>query len=152
MTAISHTPANSNPLQAQVGVPSATPTTDKATSKKLDDAASQFEAVFLRQMLSSLEKTVSIEGNKGAGTNLYGSMLVDAVADAISRAGGIGIAPMLKNSLEPQLKQVAGSTTSTPRAQWVAVSGSGRAEGANIDPPKTVAQSDGKQVAEAGHP
>jgi Rod binding domain-containing protein len=76
---------------------------DKAESKRLDDAARQFEAVFLRQMLSCLERTTSVQGGKEAGSNLYGSMMVDAVADAVSRAGGIGLGTMLAKSVAPQL-------------------------------------------------
>lgn len=78
-------------------------TIDRAESKRLNEAARQFEAVFLRQMLSCLEKTTSMQGAKQAGSNLYGSMMVDAVADAVSRAGGIGLAAMLTKTLEPQL-------------------------------------------------
>jgi len=44
-----------------------------------------------------------VQGGKDAGSRLYGSMMVDAVADAVSRAGGIGLAAMLKKTLEPQL-------------------------------------------------
>ena len=76
---------------------------DDAESKRLGEAARQFEAVFVRQMLSSLEKATSTQGGKDAGSNLYGSMLADAVADAVSRAGGMGLASMLKHSLQPQL-------------------------------------------------
>ena len=79
------------------------PKVDEAESKRLGDASRQFEAVLLRQMLSCLEKTASVQGGKDAGSKLYGSMMVDAVADAVSQAGGIGLAAMLKKTLEPQL-------------------------------------------------
>jgi flagellar protein FlgJ len=78
--------------------------TNQATnSKKLLEASRQFEAIFLRQMLSSLERTTSIQGAKAGGSQLYGSMLVDAVADSVSRAGGIGLGSMLVNSLAPRI-------------------------------------------------
>ena len=90
-------------LSAMSHTKQAAPKVDKAEAKRLGDAARQFEAVFLRQMLSCLEKTASMQGGKDAGSNLYGSMMVDAVADAVSRAGGIGLGAMLTKSLEPQL-------------------------------------------------
>ena len=98
--------ANSNApeVTGQSGVASAN--TSKDESKKLGDAARQFEAVFLRQILSSLERAASVQGGKAAGSNLYGSMLVDAVADSISRSGGMGLASMLVKSLGPQLGHV----------------------------------------------
>jgi Rod binding domain-containing protein len=65
-------------------------------------------------MMSSLERAAGINGGKEAGSNLYGSMLVDAVADAISRAGGIGLASMLKHSLEPQLQRSTGLPKDAP--------------------------------------
>jgi len=111
MTTVSNSPNlagdSANAGKLLVGAAKQAPASklDKVEAKKLDDAARQFEAVFLRQMLSSLERTTSTPAGKEAGSNLYGSMMVDAVADAISRAGGMGLASMLKHSLEPQLTQ-----------------------------------------------
>ena len=112
LSALSSTPGQSAPSPASTSI-------DKAESNKLDEASRQFEAVLLRQMLSSLERVAGTQGSKEAGSNLYGSMMVDAVADAISRAGGIGIASMLKHSLEPQLGQGAsnGSKAGLPKNQ-----------------------------------
>ena len=92
--------------KASVTLPAKAATTE---SKKLGDAARQFEAVFLRQILSSVGRAASVQGGNEAGSNLYGSMLVDAVADSVSRSGGMGLASMLVHSLEPQLQ---GSSTS----------------------------------------
>ncbi len=68
---------------------------------KLQKAAQDFETVFLRQMLSSLEKTTKV-GDKGPsvpGQQTYGSMIVEAVADAIAAAGGIGLGSVLAKAL-----------------------------------------------------
>jgi len=100
---------------------------DQAESKRLGEAARQFEAVFLRQMLSSLEKATSTQGGKEAGSNLYGSMLADAVADAISRAGGMGLASMLKHSLEPQLTHHTAVQTPTSSTSSEAIPADTRA-------------------------
>jgi peptidoglycan hydrolase FlgJ len=68
---------------------------------KLQKAAKDFETVFLRQMLSALEKTTRV-GDKGPtvpGQQTYGSMIVEAVADAVAEAGGIGLASLLAKAL-----------------------------------------------------
>jgi flagellar protein FlgJ len=95
----------------------AKPATDE--SKRLGDAARQFEAVFLRQILSSVERAASVQGGKAAGSNLYGSMLVDAVADSISRSGGMGLASMLVHSLEPHVQVTTASSSEATNASKV---------------------------------
>ena len=77
-----------------VEAPGAEPTPDQA---RLKEAAQQFEAVMLRRMLSSLEKTMKTEADKG--TSMYGSMMVDAMADAIVGSGGLGMAKVIEDSL-----------------------------------------------------
>lgn len=71
-------------------------------STRLHEATSQFEAIFLRQMLSSLEKTASASatGGDSAGGSVYGSMVVNAVADAVAQAGGLGLGRALADSIE----------------------------------------------------
>jgi Rod binding domain-containing protein len=75
-----------------------------AKAKEADSArvAREFEAIFLRKMLSSLEKT-SHFGNKGpggsGGAEVYGSMVVGAMADAIANSGGMGLAQMLTTAM-----------------------------------------------------
>jgi Rod binding domain-containing protein len=80
---------------------------------RLEQAAREFEAVFLRQMLSSLERTtrVSSKGNAQAGQQTYGSMIVDSVADAVAKAGGLGVAEMLTNSLADRAHLVSPAKT-----------------------------------------
>jgi Rod binding domain-containing protein len=70
-------------------------------SEKIQRAARDFETVFLRQMLVSLERTTKV-GDKGpnlAGQQAYGSMIVEAVADAVAQAGGIGLGSVLAKAL-----------------------------------------------------
>lgn len=64
-------------------------------------AAKDFEAIFLRTLLSSLEKTTSINGGGklSTGQSTYGSMVVGALADNISSSGGIGLADIVAKSL-----------------------------------------------------
>ena len=60
--------------------------------------AKEFEGIFLRKMLSSLEKTTSMTG-KAPGSQMYGQMVTDALADAMGRGGGIGLADSLERVL-----------------------------------------------------
>lgn len=81
-------------------------TLSAADAHRLKEAAKQFEAVFLRHMLSPLEKTAQVGGSTptAAGQSAYGSMIVEALSDAIANAGGIGLAATLTRELEGQLE------------------------------------------------
>jgi flagellar protein FlgJ len=81
---------------------------DELQHRKLTDAAQQFEAMFLQQMMkpfSADKEDDSDSGDKdddvgGAGT--YQSMGVESMAKAISAAGGLGIARSVVASVERQ--------------------------------------------------
>ncbi len=77
-----------------------------AEQRKLAEATRSFEAVLIRQMLTSLEKTTQMAGSKGAlgGGSAYSSMMVDSLADAIARSGGLGLAKTLEPMLESKLE------------------------------------------------
>jgi len=68
-------------------------------------AAKDFEAIFLRTLLSSLEKTTSVSGSGrlDTGQSTYGGMVVGALADNISGSGGIGLAEIVAKSLSTHL-------------------------------------------------
>jgi Rod binding domain-containing protein len=68
-------------------------------------AAKDFEAIFLRTLLSSLEKATSVSGGGKLSTSqsTYGSMVVGAMADNISSSGGIGLADIVAKSLSSHL-------------------------------------------------
>ena len=77
---------------------------DKATQDQqaVKRAAREFETVFLRKILSALGKTSQIAGKGGgggAGGDIYGSMVVGAMADAVSSGGGLGLADVITRSL-----------------------------------------------------
>jgi len=100
--------------------PTSKTTTPKISAEelRLRQVAQDFEAVFLRQMLSSLERTtkVSSQGNNIAGQGTYGSMIVDAVSEAVAKAGGLGISDVLAKSMAEHLHGVdalPGKTSST---------------------------------------
>jgi Rod binding domain-containing protein len=68
-----------------------------SNAARMAEAARQFEAVLLRRMLSALEKTTSLQSGKGG--SMYGSMIVDAMADAITSSGGLGMSKLIEDSL-----------------------------------------------------
>jgi Rod binding domain-containing protein len=69
----------------------------KPTAKATEGhkVAKEFEAIFLRKMLAGLEKTTSLTG-KTPGAGMYGQMVTDSLADAMSDGGGIGLAASLE--------------------------------------------------------
>jgi Rod binding domain-containing protein len=78
---------------------------DGPVDPKALKAAKDFEAIFLRTLLSSLEKTTSMSGGGKltTGQSTYGSMIVGAMADNISGSGGIGLADIVAKSLSAHL-------------------------------------------------
>jgi Rod binding domain-containing protein len=96
------------PLSAISGLQGAAPNKAAETiDPQALKAARDFEAIFLRSLLSSLEKTTAVSGGGKLNTSqsTYGSMVVGALADNISASGGIGLAEIVAKSL------------SAPRAQ-----------------------------------
>jgi len=65
------------------------------------EAAREFESIFLRTLLSSLEKTTkpASGGSLSAGQSAYGGMVVSAMADAMTSAGGIGLAEIIVKAM-----------------------------------------------------
>ena len=64
---------------------------------KSAQAARQFEAILVRQILSESMKNLT-EGSSG---QIYGYFVTDSLANAVTKAGGIG----LTSILQAQLKQ-----------------------------------------------
>src|SRR6476620_2461713 len=86
---------------------------DGPVDPKALKAAKDFEAIFLRTLLSSLEKTTAVSGGGklNTGQSTYGSMVVGALADRISGSGGIGLAEVVAKSLLPH----AGAPATEPK-------------------------------------
>lgn len=85
------------PESHSVRPPAPTPAKDHAA---LREAAVKLEAVFLAEMLKSAGFGKSREGfGGGAGEGQFGSLLVDVQAEGMARAGGIGLAETLFQSL-----------------------------------------------------
>jgi Rod binding domain-containing protein len=105
------------PISALNGLHGATTAraAEPAADPKLLKAAKEFEAIFLRTLLSSLEKTTSVKGGGklDTGQSTYGSMVVGAMADQISGGGGIGLADIVAKSLIAHVPQESSEAKST---------------------------------------
>lgn len=69
--------------------------------QKVLQAARQFEAILLNSVLESLQKSfVELPGTKDdPSTSQYQHLGTQALAGAMAKAGGIGIAPMIERNL-----------------------------------------------------
>ena len=73
--------------------------------------AQQFEAIFLRQLMGTLEKSSGF-GGSSTGSGVYKSMMVGALADSTAEGGGIGLADVIFKAMMPQA--AAGGAAATP--------------------------------------
>jgi flagellar protein FlgJ len=60
--------------------------------------AQQFEAIFMRQLLGSMEKSGGLGGDT-TGAGVYRSMMVGALADSAASGGGIGLAEIVLKAM-----------------------------------------------------
>jgi flagellar protein FlgJ len=74
--------------------------------QKVAEAARQFEAVLLRQILESTQKTVSPSSlsNDSTASTIYRDMVTNQLADSISRSGALGLAKTLEADFMKQLE------------------------------------------------
>ncbi len=91
--------ANQVPLERLAG------NTNLSEREKVGELCRQFEAVLLREILRSTQKTViqsSLADNSAAG-GIYKDMVTDQLADSISRSRSFGLARSLEAELTRQL-------------------------------------------------
>jgi flagellar protein FlgJ len=83
------------------------PITAPDSQQRLHAAAAQLEATFLAEMLraAGLGKTPEAFGG-GVGEDQFATMLVQAQADALVRAGGIGLAQSLVEAMTVRVGDV----------------------------------------------
>ena len=101
-------------LPIQPGLPDAAqagPERDANAGAQAREAAQQFEGLLLRELLKILRKTAPDSTLSGSGFSgqMYTQMMDDALAESLSKAGGVGLAPILEqsfgvNSDEPDLR------------------------------------------------
>ena len=75
------------------------PSAKNAELARARETANDFEAVFLRQMLSAMREGLSEDNPLGGPDSTFGSLLVSEQAKLISRAGGIGVADQILDEL-----------------------------------------------------
>jgi len=95
----------------------------EAPDPKALQAARDFEAIFVRQMLKSLEKTTAAGAGTqaSAGEKTYGSMIVDTLSESISKAGGLGLADVIAKSLIAEHPTAAAKSVKTETAKDASV-------------------------------
>ncbi|GEM_PF-438362 len=74
-------------------------------SEKIAEAARQFEAVLLRQILESTQKSVfqSKYTDNSTASGIYRDMITNQLADSISKSGSVGLAQVLHKEFTRQL-------------------------------------------------
>jgi peptidoglycan hydrolase FlgJ len=73
---------------------------------KVAEVSRQFEAVLLRQILASAQKTIfaSSMNPSSVTTDVYKDMITDQLADRISHSGAFGLARSLEKQMGHELK------------------------------------------------
>ena len=84
-------------------------------AEKVAEAGRQFEAILLRQILGEAMKPVfkSDLAGQSAQAGIYQDMVVNQLADNVSRAGGLGLADSLNRDLSRQLSSAPKPSDST---------------------------------------
>jgi peptidoglycan hydrolase FlgJ len=89
--------------------------------QKIGEATRQFEAMLLRQVLESTQKTViqSKYADKSTASDIYRDMATNQLADSISKSGTLGLASTLKTEFTRQLRGTpqAAEKNDTPAAE-----------------------------------
>lgn len=73
-----------------------------APSADAQAAGKQFEAMLLRVVLKSLEKTTHVGKQSSASGGVYGAMIVDTLSDVVAASGGTGLGELVARSLTPE--------------------------------------------------
>lgn len=111
---------NVDPLAPSPMVPMVPPPLDRLAacrhldeSQKVAEAARQFEALWLRQILRETQKPVipSSLVEDSTSTALYRDLFCEHLADAVARSGVLGLASTLQQQLDPRARS-SGSAAS----------------------------------------
>jgi Rod binding domain-containing protein len=83
---------------------------------QLREKSTELEALFITQLFKAMEKTVPDGGLFGSSKNNLPSMLFSSVmGEAVAKAGGLGLAPMIYNSLrEKDLSKISQQMNNDP--------------------------------------
>ena len=77
-------------------------TAPKARGQSLKDVAQEFESLFIQQLMTVMRNSLGEDGlfEGNSGQDMYASMMDQALAQALSKDGGIGLADPILKSLE----------------------------------------------------
>ncbi len=77
------------------------PRVNSADDAKLKEACSDFESIFIKQMLDSMRKTVQKTGlnDGGYAEELYQDMLYDQYAEKMAQTAHLGVAELMYRQL-----------------------------------------------------
>lgn len=69
--------------------------------EKIRDAAQEFEAVFISQMIKPMFEGISTEAPFGGGNaeEMYRSLMIDEYGKSIAKSGGIGVADQVMREM-----------------------------------------------------
>ena len=98
--------------------------------QKLGEAARQFEAILLRQILEGAQKPVirSAYSDDSTAASIYHDLVTYQIADSVSKSGTVGLAKSLEHQLARQLQPASrAGHDSQPEAQSALPSGTGAA-------------------------
>ncbi len=103
MTPVGALPAPSVETDGNLAISHArvAPAAESEVDPKALEAARSFEAIFVRQLLGSLQKTTQLggEGPMTSGGGMYSSVVVGALADSVAGGGGIGLAEVVARAM-----------------------------------------------------
>ncbi len=82
--------------------------TESAENRKLKEATTDFETLFIKQMLNSMRKTVSKSGllDGGQAQEIFEDMLYDEYSSKIAKTAKLGISDMMFKQLSTQKPQL----------------------------------------------
>ena len=131
-----------DPLSLQPVTLRATPEVGHPQGKTAE-VAEHFEAILLTQLLKGLRRTVPVADESDAARDLYHELFDETIAAHVARAGGIGLASMLRESIDRVTPAAGGAAGSQGQ-------GSPATPAAAIDTPAGVAPKAPAGAAEPG--
>jgi Rod binding domain-containing protein len=84
---------------------------DPKKLSKLRNAANEFESILVKQLLKSAKLGGSGDAEKANG---YGDMAVDAMASAVEKGGGLGLAKRIEQAIGATHPQAPAPTHGVP--------------------------------------
>lgn len=94
-----------------------TPLSAATKGPELGKTAEEFEALLLRNVVESMQKTAKLDG-ESSGNQLTDHLIEDALANHLAKSGGIGLARYLEGEME-QPASVPRSDMHLTLERWV---------------------------------